>query len=305
MKITVVGTINKDLILPFHGAPIESFGGIFYTISILSQLLEEDDEIIPVSFVGEDVHTPLMAVLKKMPNVSTEGLIPIEQKSHKVILEYVAPDKRQEKALFNFPHLTWKHVKPFVDSDIIIVNMITGWDFDKKAFSRLGKKFREKIYLDIHFLVMGIDKLGRRYPQKPDKIEPWLTNARFLQMNQREYETITDETDKIEFFKRNLKPDQILMVTNGKTGAEVIYVDYGKITKKGFPAFKLASVVDATGCGDAFGAAFIYNFLKTEKLHESVRLANHVAAANALLQGTNEMPLLKDTMDKIVSGRLD
>ncbi len=305
MKITVVGTINKDLILPFHGAPIESFGGIFYDISILSQLFGESDEIMPVSFIGDDMQTPIMAVFENMSNVSTEGLIPIDQKNHKVILEYESPEKRQEKALFNFPHLTWKHVKPFLDSDIIIVNMITGWDIDQKAFLRLAKRVRKKIHLDIHFLVMGVDKLGRRFPQRPDKIKPWLTNSRFLQMNHKEYEIMAGEMEKTEFFKRNLKLDQILMVTNGKMGVEVIYVNFGKITRKHFPAFRLPSVVDTTGCGDAFGAGFVFNFLKTDKLDESVRFANLVAAANALLKGTNEMPLLKDTMDKITSGRVN
>ena len=202
MKITVIGTINKDLILPFQGTPIESFGGIFYNIAILSHLMDNSDEIIPVSFVGEDIQTPIMAVLEKMTNVSTEGLIPIDRTNHKVILEYVSPDKRKEKALFNFPSLTWKHVKPFLDSDIIIVNMITGWDIERKVFEKISKQARNKLFLDIHFLVMDTDKLGRRSPKKTDKIEKWLKGAKFIQMNDTEYEIIAGEEDKIDFFKK-------------------------------------------------------------------------------------------------------
>lgn len=303
MKITVIGTINKDLILPFQGAPIESFGGIFYNIAILSHLMDSNDEIIPVSFVGEDVQTPIMAVLKEFPNVSTHGLIPIDKKNHKVIIEYVSPDRRKEKALFNFPSLTWKHVKPFLDSDVIMVNMITGWDIDRKAFAKLSKQVRKKLYFDIHFLVMDIDRLGRRSPKKLDKVQNWLNSARFVQMNDIEYEIVTENTDKVDFFKKHLKSDQVLIVTNGKKGAELINVDFGKITLKNFEGHKLASIVDATGCGDAFGAGFVFNFLKTENLEESVRFANLVAAANSLLKGTNETPQLTDTMKKIKSGK--
>ena len=69
MKITVIGTITKDLILPFQNAPIESFGGIFYNISVLSSLLSEEDVVYPVAFIGEDVETNIKAVLNKIPNV--------------------------------------------------------------------------------------------------------------------------------------------------------------------------------------------------------------------------------------------
>ena len=302
MKITVIGTINKDLILPFQGTPIESFGGIFYNISILSYLMESTDQIIPVSFIGEDIQTPLMAVLKKMPNVSAEGLIPISQTNHKVILEYVAPDKRKEKALFNFPSLTWKHVKPFMDSDIIIVNMISGWDIERKVFEKISKQARVKLYLDIHFLVMDIDRLGRRSPKKPDKIEKWLKCAKFIQMNNKEYKIISGGEDKAEFFKKHFKPDQVMIITTGSLGAEVIHYDYGKIALKKYSAYKLMNLVDTTGCGDAFGTGFVLNYLKTENLDDSVKFANLVAAANASLKGTNEVHYLKETMKKIKSG---
>ena len=301
MKITVIGTINKDLILPFQGAPIESYGGIFYNIAILSQLVDETDEIIPVSYLGEDVQTPVMAVLKELPRVSTEGLIPIDQKNHKVILEYQSPDQRKEKALFNFPPLTWKQVKPFLDSDIVIVNMITGWDIEEKAFLKIADRTRKKLYLDIHFLVMGADKLGRRFPKKPDKIGRWLKSSHFVQMNEAEYKIIAGDTPKEDFFKQNLKRDQILIITNGKRGIEMVRIDYGKIKSKHFPSYKLTSIVDATGCGDAFGAGFVFEYLRTNELEGSIHFANKVAAANALLKGTNEMPLLKETMDRTLN----
>lgn len=301
MKITVIGTINKDLILPFNGAPIESFGGIFYNISVLSQLCREDDQIIPLSFIGEDVKINIDAVLEKLPNIYTEGLIPIEQINHKVILEYESPNKRKEKALFNFPALTWNEVKPFLDADMVIVNMITGWDIDKKTFLKISKRVRNKLYVDIHFLVMGIDKLGRRFPEKPDSIESWISGSRFVQMNRREYKIIAGDIVEIEFFRTKCKPDQILLITNGSRGVDAVFMDYGKVAVRHYDAPGLASVIDPTGSGDAFGSAFVFNYLKTNNLEESIRFANLAAAANTQLQGTNEMQLLQDTMVRITS----
>lgn len=304
MKITVIGTINKDLILPFQSTPIESFGGIFYNISILSNLLDSGDEIIPVSFIGEDIQTPIMAVLEKMKNVSTSGLIPVKQKNHKVILEYVSPVKRKEKALFNFPSLTWRHVKPFLDSDIIMVNMITGWDISRKVFEKISKQVRDKLFFDVHFLVMDVDNLGRHSPRMPDKIEKWLKGANFVQMNNFEYEIIAGEEEKKNFFKKHFKPNQVMLITKGNSGAETIYYDYGKIVLKNFDAFNLTSIVDTTGCGDAFGAGFVFKYLQTKKIDNSVKFANLVAAANALLKGTNEVHQLREVMNKIKAGSI-
>jgi len=302
MKITVIGTINKDLILPFHGAPIESFGGIFYNIAVLSQLCREDGQIIPVSFIGEDVKINIDAIFEKVANVYTEGLIPIEQKNHKVILEYESPSKRREKALFNFPPLTWNEVKPFLDSDMVIVNMVTGWDINKKTFLKISKKVRSKLYVDVHFLVMGIDKLGRRFPERPDSIEDWINGSRFVQMNRREYQIIASDMGEVEFYRTKCKPDQIILITNGSKGVDAVFMDYGKVAVRHYDAPELSSVIDPTGSGDVFGSAFVFNYLKTNDLEESIRFANIAAAANTQLQGTNEMQLLQEAMEKLTVG---
>ncbi|MFZ0390930.1 MAG: hypothetical protein WAN36_10780, partial [Calditrichia bacterium] len=63
MKIAVIGTINKDLIIPYDGSVIESIGGIFYTTAALSQLAGQSAEIYPVSFSGNDFYASLTALL--------------------------------------------------------------------------------------------------------------------------------------------------------------------------------------------------------------------------------------------------
>jgi hypothetical protein len=300
MKITVIGTINKDLILPFRNVPIESFGGIFYDISILSYLLEKDDEIIPVSFIGEDIYPTVRAVLNKLPNVSRNGFIPVEQKNHKVILEYTSPSRRQEKSLFQFPPLTWEQIEPFIDSDMIILNMVSGWDIEEAAFVKLSETARSKLYLDIHYWVMGIDNLGRRFLKKPEGAEVWLSGSKFVQMNEDEYRTLADNSrNEVDFFHRFFKEDQILLITQGAKGAAMIYQRDGMVGQKHLPAWKVSRMVDNTGCGDAFGAGFVFKYLKSGKISESLEFANLVAAANLSLRGTNEMHRLKEMMDLI------
>lgn len=302
MKITVIGTINKDLILPFRNAPIESFGGIFYDISILTYLLGEDDEIIPVSFIGEDVFPTVEAILQKLPNVSTKGLIPLAQKNHKVILEYASPSRRHEKSLFQFPSLQWEQIEPFIDADMVILNMISGWDIEDEAYQKLSKAVREQLYLDIHYWVMGIDNLGRRFSKKPEQPETWLSGSKFVQMNEDEFRILSDDSrNEVEFFHNYFKEDQILLITKSARGVTVVYQRDEMIGHKDISPWNVSRALDGTGCGDAFGAGFVVKYLSTKKIVESMEFANLVAAANLALKGTNEMHLLFETMDFIKS----
>ena len=300
MQITVVGTINKDLILPFNDVPIESFGGIFYNVHIFAQLAPQAT-IIPVSYVGEDVLETVNAILGKIPNVDKSGLIPLAQTNHKVILEYASPLKRNEKALFPFPSLKWEHIKPYTASDMIVVNMITGWDIDLASFDKLCQENHHKVYLDFHYLATTVDKLGRRVPHVPENLEKWLRGPRFLQMNEEEFETLNkNKLSEKEFFNTYLREDQILLITKSNKGASVVYHKEGITGERHYPAYKIPKLVDSTGCGDAFGAAFVIKYLETEDVLASVEYGNLVAAANATLRGTNEMYRLTD-MIKTVS----
>ncbi len=300
MKIVIIGTVNKDLILPFQGGAIQSFGGIFYSISALSRLVESGVELIPVSFVGSDVYQHFLALLENYPNIHSGGLIPLDQKNHEVILEYIAPEERTEKALFNFPSLEWKHIKKNLKADFYIINMITGWDMTLKAFLKLSRKHFRQMYLDVHFLVMGMDKLGKRMPRCPENIYQWLRGARFIQMNKKEFSIMNpDDLDEASFFEKYMKPEQILMVTQGSEGVRTVFQKNGMIRNKHFSAYEVEEVADVTGCGDVFGAAFAWQFQQSQDLYQSVDYANKTAAANCMLKGTNEMDLLNSKLEKL------
>jgi len=301
MKITVIGTINKDLILPFGKAPIESFGGIFYDIAILATLYP-NAEIIPVSYVGEDVLPTIHAILDKMPNVSRKGFIHSPEKNHKVILEYQSPTRRKEKSLFHFPSLTWEQISPFSESDMIIVNMITGWDIEPEAYLQLSAIAKERMYLDIHFLTMAADEFGQRTPQIPENLSAWLSGSKFVQMNEDEYQLLAQKfRSEVDFFQHYFDDEQILFITQGAKGVLMLYERDGLIGQREYPGYKVSRLIDTTGCGDAFGAAFVSCYLQFGDLFAAVEHANLVAGANTMLKGTNEMELLEEKMKMLKS----
>ena len=302
MKISVIGTINKDLILPFQGASIQSIGGIYYTVSALSHLGREEVEIFPVSYLGRDLYSPFLALLKQYSNISTTGFVLIEQMNHKVILEYTSPEERVEKAFFNFPPLEWPQIQPVLESDFFIVNLITGWDISLPAFLRLSELHYSRMYLDVHFLVMGVDDLGRRFARVPEDVFEWLRGARFVQMNMREFRLISGgNSTELNFFEKHFRADQVMLITMGSKGTRVIYKQGEMIRNRQFPAFSVEQVVDATGCGDVFGAAFVLKYLQSGSIEKAVEFANLAGAVNSMLKGTNEMDKLPVLMEELSS----
>ncbi len=290
MRIVVIGTINNDLILPFEGASIQSLGGIYYVVSALSQLATVETEIMPVSFLGDDLYPAFRELIRQYKNLRADGLVAISQKNHKVILEYKSPEERSEKSLFSFPSLEWKHLEPHANGDFFIVNMVTGWDISIEAFLELSKVAYDRMYLDVHFLTMGRDEVGGRFPRQLDDMEQWLRGARFIQMNKSELSilggTYTREKD---FFQKHLKDDQVLVVTAGNDGARLVFAQHDMLREIHIPGHALEKLVDVTGSGDVFGAGFTYYYLQTKDIVKSAEFANDVAAANCMLQGTNQM----------------
>ena len=299
MKIAVIGTINKDLILPFEKAPIQSLGGITYSTLALANLVKQDVSIIPVSYIGEDISQSVNHLFGQYTVIDKTHLIQLPQKNHKVILEYSSLVERTEKALLNFPPLEWKQIKSVKKSDFIIVNMITGWDIPLNVYLKLSKKAYKKMYLDVHFLVMGINKMGSRFPRCHSEIREWLKGARFIQMNEKEFNIISENSlHEISFFEKYLRKDQILIITLGEEGARLVFYKDKKIRDKHFPTVKLEQFYDATGCGDVFGAAFVSKYLETEDVYESIEFANLVSSANCLIGGTMDMDKLPEIMEK-------
>lgn len=304
MKVVVIGTINQDLILPFRGTSIQSIGGIFYTISALSKLGGQNLKIVPISYLGSDMYPAFLRLLKQYPNVLPDGLQEIDQKNHKVILEYKSAEERVEKALFNFPSLEWGNLENFLDADFYMVNLITGWDISLAAYQELSRLHYRRMYLDVHFLVMGIDKLGKRFPQRPANVDAWIRGARFVQMNEREFRIISgNSANDILFFENYFKPDQILIITLGSKGARVIFRKDDIVRKKEFPAYPVEDVVDVTGCGDVFGAGFVTRYLRNGNLYQAIEYANRAAGVNSLLRGTNELDRLLPLMDELAFAR--
>ena len=72
MKISVIGTVVKDLLLPYGGGNISSLGGIYFTLIHLSAICPETYEIMPITYVGKDIYIDFREFINKQKNISAD-----------------------------------------------------------------------------------------------------------------------------------------------------------------------------------------------------------------------------------------
>jgi sugar/nucleoside kinase (ribokinase family) len=294
-KIAVIGTINKDTIIFPDGRRTESFGGILYNVSALSGLGREDLEIYPVCNVGYDVHDRVTEILEGYGNVKQDGVRKVRRKNNHARLLIDEEGQRHEVLKNRVPILTFSRVEPFLDSDGILVNFISGFDISLSTLKRIRRETSSLIFMDIHSLALGIKRDGRRFFRTPKNWRGYIKQTDLVQANLAEWgvlagKDLTSSTDLRYFgsYILSLSPEALLL-TMGRGGAVMVY-RHGKSCRVGNArGIRVREFKDATGAGDAFSAGFLVCYLKTKNLARSLDFANRVAAATCKTSGVEEV----------------
>ncbi len=88
-----------------------------------------------------------------------------------------------------------------------------------------------------------------------------------------------------------------LLITRGARGATLIVQDaHKKLIRHEIPGVSAGPTVDTTGCGDVFGSALLYKFLKSKDYLSAATFANHAAAVNATLQFADDLKALSEKL---------
>lgn len=295
MKIAVIGSIVQDTIYPYNGAKTESLGGIYYTLSFLTNLFHKKNEIYPICNIGYDLYPHIHRILKRFKNVKTEGIYKVDQKSNKVILKYVDAEKREEYAWDIAPPLTLEQLRPFFKCDVLLINFISGFELELETLEKIRHEYNSLIYMDFHSLASGIAEDGRRVPRAPKNWQKWIPMTDILQMNEEEARTLAGRNliemgDLIKFGKSLLSYGiKAFNLTLGSRGSLLLCWKDKKVVVEKLHPLPLEKVVDATGCGDAFAAGFICKYWQTRDFLLSAKFANLVAGINCILLGTEEV----------------
>lgn len=290
MKVIIIGTIVKDKLKFPDGSSSSSLGGLLHTINAARAILGKDDLIVPVSRVGEDLYTEIISILQEDPRIESGGLIPCDQPNNTVELIYHNRSERTEKSLFPMPPLQFEEVETYLNGDLFLVNMISGWDVDLDFLVQLRDKTRAIIAIDLHSLMLQRGSDGSRHFRHFDGLEQWIACADIIQMNENEFAVqSSNKTSPEQFFREVcIQSHNIFNLTKGACGSETYH--YQENVIHNLPTFPPAelTVVDPTGCGDVFLAGFGIAWYRSKNIRQAARTANILAAITGTFKGLPE-----------------
>lgn len=291
LRIAVIGTINKDSLVFPNGERRESFGGIFYSLSVLSTLGSGWMEVYPVCNVGYDVYNRVVGILKQYGNVRLEGIRKVNSKNNHVLLLIDRNNERREMLGNRVPAVSFDQVEPFLDNDVLLVNFTSGFDLTLRTLRKMRENSRALIFMDVHSLTLGVRKSGKRFLRCPVRWAEYLNQVDVVQCNLAEFGLLAGRdfgsiAEMREFGGRMLGlGPSILLVTLGRGGAVMMHRQGRGYRFTRQAGKKTRTFRDAIGCGDAFSAGFLSCYLRTGNRDQSFDFANRVAAEKGKISG--------------------
>lgn len=263
IRAGVSGTVVEDTIDTVDHVRVEDLGGISYALHALSAFLPFDGVAHPVLVVGADAFERVVEELGGLPGIDLGGLAPVRHANNKVHLAYHRDGSRDETLTGGVPPLSWEFIEPWLDElDLWLWNFISGMEIELDMFVRLKREFAGPVYMDLHSLCLEHVPGEARRHRPPERWEAWVEDVRWLQMNEAEAGLLQrgeprtlppDEEARLAARLHGLGVEGVLF-TLGARGARWYGADGFGATE---PAPKGEPVVDPTGCGDVFGAAWL------------------------------------------------
>ena len=307
MIITVIGHLCKDVVHQPHESeqPQESFGGIMFSILTLANLMGEKDVIQPVFGVGQADHESLMEQLKPYKNIDTTGIFKFKGQTNQVHLFYQKDARTRIECSNNIaPPIPFNRIKPYLDGDGVLINMISGSDITLETLDYIRMEIRERgvpVHFDFHSLTLGIDQEFKRFRRPLTDWRRWCFMLDSIQMSEEEALGLSAERYDEATLTNHLMPLMVstLLSTRSEQGASVIVQDiHKKLTRKDIPGVSFGDAIDATGCGDVFGAAFFYQNIKSKDPFFAAEVANSAAALNTTFQRAAQLEGLWEKLEE-------
>jgi sugar/nucleoside kinase (ribokinase family) len=158
------------------------------------------------------------------------------------------------------------------------------------------------IHFDFHSLTLGIDQEFKRFRRPLTDWRRWCFMLNSIQMSEEEALGLSAERYDETTLTNHLMTLMVetLVITRSERGATVIVQDiHKKLTHKDFAGLSFGITNDATGCGDVFGAAFLYQYLKSKDSFSAAEFANKTAALNATFKNAQELDGLRTKLEQL------
>ena len=266
-KILIIGHSVLDKIY-YKNSFREKPGGIFHAVNTLFNL-SKSDEYFLITHISKKFYQHFAPIYDNINLEFSEWKNEIST----VTLNLFDDKERDEQYSRNAQKIILAEKIDFSQFDLILVNMISGFDLSFNDLTKIRDSSNCEIYFDVHTLSRGFDKNGNRVFRKISEIEKWLENIDILQLNENEMYSLWNEKSEVKNIEKLLICGvNKVIVTKGEKGVSLY--NYGIETH--FPSIDVNST-NFVGCGDSFGAAFCYEYSKNKNLNYAVDFANLVA----------------------------
>ena len=279
-RLGVVGTLIWDRIWLFGAtAPVETWGGIAYSLAAAAAARPADWQIVPLLKIGADLYSEACELLAEVPGMDLGSLQRVPEPNNRVELRYVDGAHRGERLVGGVPPWTGEELLAAVESlDALYVNFITGHEMPLKAAEALRRGFQGPIYTDLHSLLLGHAADGHRFERPLPDWNRWVRCFDLVQINEEELATQAHSAggEPWQFAATSIgPPPQTLLVSRGAAGAWYVSSD-GHSRAIPLPAGPQAG--DPTGCGDVWGGTLFPVLLGGSDLEGSIVRAHRAAA---------------------------
>lgn len=297
MLITVVGHICHDVIHHPDGTESQGYGGIFYSLAALANIADSNTKIFPVFGIGSKDYLQLIERLSAYKNVDTSGIFKTDGQTNQVHLYYKNSSNRIECSKDIAKPIPFKKIKPYLDTNMLLINMISGFDITLETLDEIRMNLREEkipIFLDLHSLSLGINEDGKRYRRLIPDWRRWLFMLHTVQMNEEETAGLANENPDEEYLVKQITAlnTNNVIITRGSKGSTLFKDEHKQIKRFDFSGIEIKRAVDSTGCGDVFAAAYCAKYIRAKDETVSAEFANQVAAMNATFKSSNEIDQL-------------
>lgn len=295
LKIAIIGIINHDTITMANGQELQDLGGILYNTAVLANLVDDATSIYPVSRIGEDCHEMMRRILQPYPNVDIGGIAIAAEGTSRNTIRYDASMEKVERLTNHIGPMAMAQIEPYLDSDAFLINFIIGDDISLEVLREIRLRSRGLVYLDVHNLCLGIDEQGYRFHRPPERWRDWMELVDIVQMNEVEARLLAGrpvetEEEFIHIGRQTLDlGPSVFIATRGRHGSVTVFRASERYDTLVCPPEPVDQVMDTTGCGDAFAAGFLTDYLVTRDPVSATCLASWTAGVNCTLAGLSEV----------------
>ncbi|MBF8247957.1 MAG: hypothetical protein HW374_757 [Bacteroidetes bacterium] len=310
MRIGVIGHLCLDVVHLPDGSGnerlSESYGGIFWAVATLANLLSSGDVVYPVFGIGTNEFDRVINRLDRYKNVDTTGIFKMNGPTNHVHLFYTKDGSRRVECSKDISGpIPFSRMEHLTDVDGILINMISGFDITLETLNKIRtESLRQNVpvHFDFHTLSLGIDNEHKRFRRPVVDWRIWCAGINSVQMSEEEAAGLTPE----HFGEHSLASAVLsenchaMIVTRDRRGGTLFQKNGNRLVKHEFHGIE-TEAQDPTGCGDVFGAAYLFEFLKNRNHIQAAEFANRVAAAKTRFVGVDGLDRVNEFLTPRVS----